>query len=259
MSSSRRPTLDDFYQSLQRTDFGPRLPAFDQLPRPSVLDDPLLAHMPYVLFVVDFKEQAFHYMSPSSAEVMGYPPEFFLQGGVRASLERTHPDDQAGVAQFAHDYFQVRARLAPEQLPTHHWTLSRRMLRPDGSVYWFFTQYVPLYITESHRVLFALGTGFDVTASYRLSKPVGTLAYLEANGQRVVVPLPLRVPGPDDLTARELEVLRWVGRGHTSEQIAERLFIAKSTVDTHRRNILSKTGLSNSVELTNHALTLGLV
>ncbi len=43
------------------------------------------------------------------------------------------------------------------------------------------------------------------------------------------------------LSAREKEVLRYVIKGYTSKQIAEILFISKTTVDTHRKKILEKT------------------
>lgn len=48
------------------------------------------------------------------------------------------------------------------------------------------------------------------------------------------------------LTNRESEVLDLVVDGYTSKQIGEILFIAESTVDKHRRNIISKTGVSSS-------------
>lgn len=41
-------------------------------------------------------------------------------------------------------------------------------------------------------------------------------------------------------TKRELEILSHISEGLSSKQIANRLFISKNTVDTHRRNILKK-------------------
>ncbi len=52
-----------------------------------------------------------------------------------------------------------------------------------------------------------------------------------------------------DLTKRESDVFTAMMEGLTSRQIAERLFIAKNTVDTHRRKLLRKTGARNMTEL----------
>lgn len=48
------------------------------------------------------------------------------------------------------------------------------------------------------------------------------------------------------LSKQELKVLELMAKGFTSERIAEKLSIAKSTVQTHRRNMLRKTELKNS-------------
>jgi DNA-binding NarL/FixJ family response regulator len=63
----------------------------------------------------------------------------------------------------------------------------------------------------------------------------------------------------DPLTPRELDVLKPIAEGHTSEEIAEMLFISKKTVDRHRANILEKLGMRNRVELTRYAIRRGLV
>jgi len=63
----------------------------------------------------------------------------------------------------------------------------------------------------------------------------------------------------DPLTPRELEVVKLIAEGHTSEEIAEMLFISKKTVDRHRANVLDKLGMRNRVELTRYAIRRGLV
>ncbi|MCW3160220.1 LuxR C-terminal-related transcriptional regulator [Chryseobacterium oryctis] len=52
-----------------------------------------------------------------------------------------------------------------------------------------------------------------------------------------------------NLTKRELEVVHLVGEGLSSEQIADKLFLSKNTIITHRRNILNKTNSSSFLEL----------
>ncbi len=54
-----------------------------------------------------------------------------------------------------------------------------------------------------------------------------------------------------NLSKREMEVVSYLGKGLSSEEIAEKLFLSKNTVDTHRRNVLHKTKTRNVVELLN--------
>lgn len=61
-----------------------------------------------------------------------------------------------------------------------------------------------------------------------------------------------RKPGElaiNQLSDRELEIFRMLGQGRTVHQIAEKLFISKSTVDTHRANIKTKLGIQSAQEL----------
>jgi len=67
-------------------------------------------------------------------------------------------------------------------------------------------------------------------------------------------------PGPpDDLSERELEVLRLIALGHTNAEIAEQLYLSVRTVETHRAHIQQKLGLSSRAELVGYALRRGLV
>jgi len=63
----------------------------------------------------------------------------------------------------------------------------------------------------------------------------------------------------DPLTPRELEVVKLVAEGHTSDEIAGLLFISRKTVDRHRANILEKLGMRDRVDLTRYAIRRGLI
>jgi DNA-binding NarL/FixJ family response regulator len=66
-------------------------------------------------------------------------------------------------------------------------------------------------------------------------------------------------PPEDPLTARELEVVKLIAEGHTSEEIATQLVLSKKTVERHRANVLGKLGMRNRVDLTRYAIRRGLV
>jgi len=60
------------------------------------------------------------------------------------------------------------------------------------------------------------------------------------------------------ITARERQVLQLIAEGHTSTRIADRLHLAPSTVEVHRRNIMRKLDLHSVAELTKYAIRSGI-
>lgn len=61
------------------------------------------------------------------------------------------------------------------------------------------------------------------------------------------------------LTRREKEILTLISEGFTNPQIAEKLFISLYTVETHRKNLLSKFNTNNTASLIKIAATNGLL
>lgn len=61
------------------------------------------------------------------------------------------------------------------------------------------------------------------------------------------------------ITRRECEILRLIADGLTNQEIAERLFISTSTVDSHRKNLLIKLDVKNTAALVKSALSKGII
>lgn len=62
-----------------------------------------------------------------------------------------------------------------------------------------------------------------------------------------------------NLTEREIEILKLVVDEISTLEIATKLELSKRTVDTHRRNIMRKTGASNLIGLFKYALKNNIV
>ena len=63
----------------------------------------------------------------------------------------------------------------------------------------------------------------------------------------------------ENLSEREIDVLLGICRGLSTQEIADQLFISKRTVDSHRANILEKTGSRNTASLVVYAIKNNLV
>ena len=77
-------------------------------------------------------------------------------------------------------------------------------------------------------------------------------------GQNVTSLPPAAPSSLDDLSQREVEVLRLLAAGKSNRDIAEALYISLNTVATHVRNILTKTGTANRTEAAAYILRQGL-
>ena len=78
-------------------------------------------------------------------------------------------------------------------------------------------------------------------------------------GARLAVQPPPSSRPPDDLTEREVEILRAVALGHTNAEIAAQLYLSLRTVETHRAHIQQKARVTTRAELVRYAIDHGLM
>lgn len=64
---------------------------------------------------------------------------------------------------------------------------------------------------------------------------------------------------PVTLSERELEIIALIAEGYTNQQVAEKLFLSAHTVNTHRKNIMSKLGVNNTAGIVMFAVKSNLV
>jgi two-component system response regulator NreC len=78
-------------------------------------------------------------------------------------------------------------------------------------------------------------------------------------GARLAAQAPSDLAHPDDLSARELEVLRLIALGHTNGEVAASLYLSVRTVESHRAHIQQKTQRMSRAELVAYAREHGLL
>ncbi len=66
-------------------------------------------------------------------------------------------------------------------------------------------------------------------------------------------PKPIRLVGIETLTNRELQVFEQIGKGQSTRQIADAMFLSIKTVERHKENIKQKLNLQHATQLTQHA------
>jgi two-component system, NarL family, response regulator NreC len=78
-------------------------------------------------------------------------------------------------------------------------------------------------------------------------------------GARIAAQPPQPAGPPDDLSEREVEVLKLIALGHTNAEIADQLYLSVRTVESHRAHIQQKTRRSSRAELVKYAIENDLV
>jgi two-component system response regulator NreC len=140
---------------------------------------------------------------------------------------------------------------------------------------------IPKIRNESPETQIVMLTMQGETASAREALQAGVLGYIskDAASDELVTAVRMAAQGrtylqpelgarlaaepdivsPDDLSDREIEVLRLIALGHTNNEIAERLYLSVRTVESHRAHIQQKLSLASRSELVRYAIERGLV
>ncbi len=134
---------------------------------------------------------------------------------------------------------------------------------PETAIVVLTMQNDPAFAREALRAG-ALGYVLKDSAAVELVQAVRAAAqgdtYLNPKlGAQVAAAPPEPAGPPDDLTEREVEILRLIALGHTNTEIGEQLFLSVRTVESHRAHIQQKTSRFTRSELVRYALDQKLI
>jgi two-component system response regulator NreC len=138
-----------------------------------------------------------------------------------------------------------------------------RIAAPETAVVVLTMQEDPAFARQALRAG-ALGYVLKEAADEELLRAVRLAAegetYLNPRlGARLAAEPPTPAGPPDDLTEREVEVLRLIALGHTNTQIAAHLYLSVRTIESHRAHIQQKIRRTTRAELVQYALEHGFV
>jgi DNA-binding NarL/FixJ family response regulator len=109
---------------------------------------------------------------------------------------------------------------------------------------------------DIQRAMRAGASGY-MLKSMPMEELLGVIRSVHAGQKHIPLEVAARLAehmGDDDLTTRELEVLRLIRDGHRNKQIADKLSISENTVNFHIKNLMDKLQANDRT----HAVTIGL-
>ena len=189
-------------------------------------------------------------------DVLGYPDD---EADLELLLGALHPEDGPLVARLNQSALEAMGKMRnPANLHDLCLSVDYRMRKADGSYIKVLGQTA---VFEVDPVSGKVHSSFSLCKDITAIKSSNTIGW-EAHGFETMDFQPpegtanrLRYQP----SQRELEVLKRIAQGKGSKSIADELCISTTTVSTHRRNILRRTGLKNSAELVRHATAVGWV
>lgn len=203
---------------------------------------------PYFPYLLYWPETKYLYIGPGIKVLMGYEPRDF-DHGVEKLMAIAHPEDAPLICQMVRKAIEFLKQLPMQERDSVAAAFDYRLMCDDGRYRRFLQQVLYFSMDSAAAMIYEAGVLIDVT-QFRKTSPL-SLCITNTSGQQLL----FYVPKEDisinlrEFTQRELEIIDCLEKGLTSQQISEVLHVSHHTIKTHRKKILKKVGVSNTVEL----------
>lgn len=203
------------------------------------------------LAIKDVKRMYYSCILGNVEKVCGWSKETFLNGGVQFYVAQIPLPEYDGLEEMTRLINDYVVTVAASDTPKFRAIFDYKMIHADGSVHRIVQESIALKRDQNGNILFFLALVSDISTMkrdcrqhLRLTDGVDSLLYEIDNQTGICRPIEM-------LSKRELEVARLMGQHLTSDAIAEKLFISRYTVNTHRQNMIRKLGMEDTAELLN--------
>jgi DNA-binding CsgD family transcriptional regulator len=227
-----------------------------------VMIDKYLPDSASFFYITEINTGRYRFMGKQQESVSGYTNEEFLSQGLKLFFECLHPEDVDIIVHKVYQAFtDVVFQAPPEDKKNFQLQYNYRFRRKSGEYVSLMEQIYVLEVDEAGRGSLFLGNPTILDTSVVLPIRCSAKIFRKNSVSETIFSKTFTraKTSLDDLTRREMDILRHLSMGKSSKQIGEDLFISPHTVDTHRRNLLKKLGCKTVVELTRFAFQNGLM
>ncbi|MEZ4916487.1 MAG: LuxR C-terminal-related transcriptional regulator [Chitinophagales bacterium] len=205
------------------------------------------------MYIVNWQESKVAYQKRIK-EIFGYEEDEF---GLKTILEGGHPEDKEIVLRVSNGVIKHAIENNNfDQDNTSH-SIIYRFKKKDGDYIKILRQSTIFEFSEKGNIISNLSIVTDVTdliktdyVQWDLNTPT---VYLNEFKKSIYTEF------IDFFTHRELEIIQLVFQNKTSDYIAQKLYISKHTVSTHRKNILHKSNCKTVLELIDFCNINGII
>lgn len=207
-----------------------------------------------IFHIIYMPEMRVEFCKGNTEQLLGYPPDRLTLSFL---YEITHPDDRETVLQAAKTSVQYSQIVKATTPFAHTFCIDFRLRKADGTYIRVLKQWGVLENDSAGNMI----RGFTFYTEITFLKKTNTIRLALFGPDRSKVEFPLKEWDlfSFPLTKTEMAIVEHLALGFNSQQIATWLNVSKHTVDTHRRNILRKSGLRNTAEIIALAKERGLI
>jgi DNA-binding CsgD family transcriptional regulator len=221
------------------------------------LTNSIVSTGPFSFYIIDFYDMSISHISDSLYEMHDFNRENTSFNDILGAI---HPDDISFVIK-AEDFLTkfFLEKVGREKLMRYKISYSHRARLKNNEYALFNHQALMLTLDENG----GYGKSLNIhTRIDHLSKvPNYKISLIGLHGEPSYMNLSL--DGDSDNQAsfskREIDIIKNIAEGLGSAEIAEKLFIAESTVKKHRKNILEKSDCKNTAQLIKSCVLQGLI
>jgi len=208
----------------------------------------------YMVFNVYHMELEF--ISPEIADVLGFAPE---EVNAMFFLDRIHPDDKPWFLGFEGRSTEFLTKLPLAKRGSYKYMHDYRIKAKNNNYIRLLHQIIPIeYDENSYYRSLVLHT--DISHIKPEGKPCFSIIGLDGQPSYYNIQDTVTFTHSSDLfTKREKQILKHIVEGRNSKDIAAELYISIHTVNTHRKNILSKAGVKTPLDLLRKVISEGWV
>lgn len=221
------------------------------------LTNSIISTGPFSYYIIDFYDMSISHISDSLYEMHDFDPTKTTFNDILGAI---HPDDIGFVIkaeEFLANYFSEK--VGRDKLMSYKISYSHRARLKNGEYALFNHQALMLTLDEKGGYGKSLNIHTRIDHLSNISNYKISLIGLHGEPSYLNLSIDGNVEIPTSFTRREVEIIKNIAEGLSSAEIADKLFIAESTVKKHRKNILAKADCKNTIQLVKTCILQGLI
>jgi DNA-binding CsgD family transcriptional regulator len=196
-------------------------------------------------------------VSNEVTKVTGYEPSEFT---VASMMDKIHEDDRPWFLNFENKIRLFLATLPPDKLMKYKARYDFRLKRKDGTSMRVLHQSMVIEHDDEGQILRTMAVHTDISHLKAEGRPILSIIGLDGEPSYIDVDVDkIFTVSKEFLSKREKQILQLIIEGKVSKEISEMLHISKQTVDSHRNNMIAKSGLKNTSQLIAKAIREGWI
>lgn len=208
--------------------------------------------------ILDQANLSYKYVSSSFKRVTGYETEFLIEKGPAGMFDLCHPESQKRIIRHVEDafkYVESKKNQSRNTIVLKYWF---EWKNAEGGYDWYVQEATAIPWQGKYDFLFQLVIVSKMSHPPLPSQPSYVLYDFDEESSFINWKTFEDQSETTELTKRQVEVLQLLVQGFSAKEIADQLFVAETTIISHRKNLMEKCACRNLAELIRFTTITGI-